>query len=165
MTGDCENKTDNPSKAQRKRDMAELRKLAERLADLSQDQLDQIKDQIIRDSIEAIRKIKKGNAHKRQVQYTAKLLSRIDSTDIRQLVDSLDASTAAYVNRFHRLETWRESLILGDSKTLSEIFTEHPECDRQKLRQLTRAAVKERGNNERGPQHKKLFQFLKHLPS
>ena len=154
----------HPSKSQRKRDMDELRKLANRLAELNQEQINQINDVVIKESVEATRKITKGNARKRQIQYTAKLLSKIDTTDIRQLVDTLDASSALYVQKFHSLESWRERLIQSDDTVLNEIFLEHPDCDRQQLRQLTRTAIKERAIDDQGLHFRKLFQFLKQLP-
>ena len=151
------------SKSQRKREMGELRELATRLAELNQDQIDQINDTVIRESVEATLKITKGNARKRQIQYTAKLLSKIDNTQIRQLIDTLDSSSAVYVQKFHRLENWRERLIDGDESVWNHIFLNHPDCDRQLLRQLTRNAVKELSINDKGPHFKKLFQFLKQL--
>ncbi|SVC43303.1 uncharacterized protein METZ01_LOCUS296157 [marine metagenome] len=143
--------------------MGELRKLATRLAELNQEQINQINDAVIKESVEATRKITKGNARKRQIQYTAKLLSKIDTTDIRQLVDTLDASSALYVQKFHSLESWRERLIQSDDAVLNEIFLEHPDCDRQQLRQLTRTAIKERASDGKGAHFRKLFQFLKQL--
>ena len=154
----------HPSKSQRKRDMGELRKLATKLAELNQEQINQINDAVIKESVKATRKITKGNARKRQIQYTAKLLSKIDITDIRQLVDTLEAGSTFYTQKFHRLEIWRERLIQSDDTVLKEIFLEYPDCDRQQLRQLARTAIKERASDGQGAHFRKLFQFLKQLP-
>ncbi len=163
MTDDDDIEDERPSKSQRKRDMGELRKLATRLAELNLEQINQIDDPVIRESVHATRRITKGNARKRQIQYTAKLLSKVDTTDIQNLVDTLDASSAIYVQKFHRLESWRERLLRDDTSVLSEILVEHPTCDRQQLRQLTRAAIREQAGDHQGPYFRKLFQFLKQL--
>ncbi|MBT4162113.1 MAG: DUF615 domain-containing protein [Gammaproteobacteria bacterium] len=154
---------EKPSKTQRKRDMDALKQLSARLTDLSADQLSKIDDPAIRDAVTAAKKITKGNARKRQVQYIAKLLSKTNVEPIQTIIDALDASSVAYVQKFHQLETWRERLLDGDNTALDEIFSDHPQCDRQHLRQLLRNAVAER---ERGDDHiyfRKLFQFLKNL--
>lgn len=154
---------DRPSKSQRKRDMETLRKLAERLTELSNEQLQKIEDTAVREAIFAATKITKGNARKRQLQYTAKLMSKINVAPIQKIVDSLDASSAAYVQKFHQLEIWRERLISGGEDVYQEILARFPRCDRQQLRQLTRSAIAEQEKGDHQVQFRKLFQFLKKL--
>ena len=154
---------DRPSKSQRKRDMEALRVLAEKLSQISADHLARVEDEQIRESVTAATRITKGNARKRQIQYVAKLLSRIDTTPIQQIVDELDASSAAHVQKFHQLESWRERLINGDDAAFGEIVEQYPQCDRQHLRTLTRQAVQEHEQSEQHVQFRKLFQFLKKL--
>ena len=154
---------DRPSKSQRKRDMEALRVLAEKLSQISADHLARVEDEQIRESVTAATRITKGNARKRQIQYVAKLLSRIDTTPIQQIVDELDASSAAHVQKFHQLESWRERLINGDDAAFAEIVEQYPQCDRQHLRTLTRQAMQEHEKGEQHVQFRKLFQFLKKL--
>ncbi len=157
---------EKPSKSQRKREMDALKLLSARLTDLSTDQLSKIDNQTIRDAVTAAKTITKGNARKRQVQYIAKLLSRVNVEPMQAIIDTLDASSATYVQKFHKLETWRERLIDGDDTILNEIFSTHPSCDRQQLRQLTRKAIAERTRGDDNHiQYRKLFQFLKNLNS
>lgn len=156
---------DKPSKSQRKRDMDALRLMADRLTTLSADQLISIGELDIIDAVKAAKKITKGNARKRQIQYIAKLLSRIDVTGVQIIIDELDASSAAYIQKFHQLEIWRERLIDDDADTLSEIYDAFPNCDRQHLRQLTRSAITERQRGQQQVNYRKLFQFLKSLDS
>ena len=151
------------SKSQRKRERGELRELANRLSALGQEQIDKISDAAIKESVETTRKIKKGSAHKRQIQYTTKLLSKTDSSNIRQLIDTVDARTSVHAQRFQGLEKWRDELMRGNKKVLGEILLKHPDCDRQLLRRLTRNAIKEQTSNTAGPHFRKLFQFLKRL--
>ena len=90
-----------PSKSQKKRDMDGLKELGDRLTELSPDHLAKIDNDQVREAVEAARKITKGNARKRQIQYIAKLLSRIDVDPIRNIIETLDASSAAYIQKFH----------------------------------------------------------------
>jgi ribosome-associated protein len=154
---------ERPSKSQRKREMNDLRDLAVRLTELTSDQLSRINYPQIRDAIEAAKKITKGNARKRQIQYTAKLLSKIDVDDIRLIINEMDASSAAYVQKFHQLETWREQLINQEPEVMDQIFSQHPQADRPHLRQLVRHAVQEREKGEQQVHFRKLFQYLRQL--
>ena len=48
-------------------------------------------------------------------------------------------------------------------KMMNEIIDAFPEVDRQQLRQLTRAAIKEAKSGDNRVEYRKLFQFLKAL--
>lgn len=152
-----------PSKSQRKRDMQALKDLAVRLTELSAENIARIEPQELQEAVIACSKIHKGSARKRQVQYVAKLLSRMDISPITTIVDEIDASSTAYVRKFHQLEQWRENLIAGDPDAMREICDEFPDVDRQQLRQLVRNATQETEKGEQGPAFRKLFQFLKGL--
>jgi len=154
---------EKPSKSQRKRDMDELKKLAGRLTELSAEHLERIGDDQVLEAVMAAKKITRGNARKRQLQFIAKLLSRIDIEPVREIVEALNASSAVYVEKFHQLESWRERLIEQDADVHDELFARFPDCDRQQLRQLTRSAINERQKGDQHIQYRKLFQFLKRL--
>lgn len=153
----------DPSKSQKKRDMDGLRELGDRLTALSPDHLAKVDNDQVREAVEAARKITKGNARKRQIQYIAKLLSRIDVDPIKNIIETLDASSAAYIQKFHQLESWREKLVNGDSETLSEVLDKSPNADRQRLRHLVRKARDERETGQQTTHFRRLFQFLKAL--
>ena len=152
-----------PSKSQKKRDMDALKDLGDRLTELSPDHLSKVEDEHVRAAVEAAKKITKGNARKRQIQYIAKLLSRIDVDPIRNIIETLDASSAAYVQKFHQLESWRERLVDGDVEVLSEVLDTFPHADRQQLRHLVRKACDERETGQQTTHFRRLFQFLKAL--
>ena len=156
-----------PSKSQKKRDMDGLKELGNRLTELSPDHLVKVENGQVRDAVKEARKITKGNARKRQIQYIAKLLSRIDVDPIMNIIETLDASSAAYVQKFHQLESWRERLVDGDSKALSEALSEvlstFLHTDRQQLRHLVRKARDERETGQQTTHFRRLFQFLKAL--
>lgn len=157
-----EEEFEGPSKSQKKREMQALKDLAQRLSELSIEQLESIEDSGIREAILAARKITKGNARKRQLQYAAKLMSKTDVSPIQTIVDELDASSAVHIQKFHQLETWRERLIEGDQNAMNELLAHYPNTDRQQLRQLIRQAQQEAEKKpEQKTQFRKLFQFLK----
>jgi ribosome-associated protein len=158
-----------PSKTQKKREMQDLREMGEKLVLLTDDQLAPISDPELIKAILEYRRINKGNARKRQLQYIAKLMSKTDIEDIRNLIDRYDASSRNHARQFHQLETWREQLILGDYTAIDDIAAEHPNLDRQHLKQLTRKAIQERTKNDTedkpgAPVHfRRLFKYLKTL--
>jgi len=141
-----------------------LKELGDRLTELSPDHLAKIDNDQVREAVEAARKITKGNARKRQIQYIAKLLSRIDVDPIRNIIETLDASSAVYIQKFHQLESWRERLVDGSSEALSEVLDTFPHADRQQLRHLVRKACDERKIGQQTTHFRRLFQFLKALP-
>ncbi len=153
-----------PSKSQRKRDMQMLRDLGESLLSLPVDHLKQISEPAIIAAVQECKKITKGNARKRQIQFIGKLLAKTEITEIQAMVDRFDASSRSHVTQFHKLEQWRERLIAGDNAVLDEIFVQFPGLDRQHLRQLTRKVIIEKEKSIDPPvQYRKLFQYLKSL--
>lgn len=157
------------SKSQRKKEMRELRLLGEKLVQLNDEQLSPLSNAAIINAVHEFRKITKGNARKRQIQYIGKLLRSLEIDDIKKLVDRYDASSKTHARQFHQLEKWREQLITGDFSALDEIAATYPAMDRQQLKQLTRKAIKERQKLTEehftgAPIHyRKLFQHLKSL--
>lgn len=158
-----------PSKSQLKRDAQNLVDLGEKLLTLPEKQLPQIGLPDVVDAVLAAKKIRKGNARKRQLQFIGKLLRKSDITELMQIVNRFDASTTAHATQFHQLESWRERLINDDASAMTEITNEYPGVDRQHLRTLTRNATRERSkltesNQTQAPvQFRKLFQYLKSL--
>ena len=64
-----------PSKSQRKREMQLLRDLGEKLLSLPVDHLEKISEPAIIVAVQDCKKITKGNARKRQIQFIGKLLA------------------------------------------------------------------------------------------
>lgn len=157
------------SKSQRKRETQEFRILAEKLVQLTDEQLSPLSNTALTSAIHEYRKITKGNARKRLISYIGKLLRGIEIDDISNLIARYDASSKIHARQFHQLEQWREQLISGDYGAMDEIAALHPVMDRQQLKQLTRKAIQERqkliNDQLKGApvQYRKLFQYLKTL--
>lgn len=159
-----EDEYDGPSKSQLKRDAKALVALGEKLLVIPEDQLQQIGLPDVVDAITDAKKITKGNARKRQLQYVGKMLRHADLTELHQVIDRFDASSTEHVTKFHQLEDWRERLIEEDSQVVGDIMAVYPEVDIQQLRSLTRNAITERKADKQPPIHfRKLFQYLKSL--
>ncbi len=156
-----------PSKSQLKRDAQALVDLGEKLLTIPEQQLPQIELPEVVEAVLAAKKIRKGNARKRQLQFIGKLLRKSDTSALMQVINRFDASTAQHATQFHQLEDWRERLINDDATVMSEITAQHPHLDRQHLRSLVRNAIRERqqiADTDKPPiQFRKLFKYLKSL--
>ncbi len=156
------------SKSSRKREAQDIKNMGLRLTELSDDQLSALPYDNVKEAVVAYRKIGKGGARKRQLMYIGKLLRKVDLEPVSVLIDRYDASSLVHVQQFHQLESWRERLIGGDDSVFEEIGQQHPEFDRQQLRQLVKSAKSEVQRQATNPdlpprQYRKLFQFLKSL--
>ena len=164
MEEDEEFEYDGPSKSQLKRDAKGLVEMGERLLTIPEDQLSHIGLPDVVTAVLDTKKIKKGNARKRMLQYLGKLLRNADLTNVELLIDRFDASSVEHVTHFHQLEDWRERLIEEDKMVTGEITAVYPDLDRQHLRALARNAINERRQDKQPPVHfRKLFQYLKSL--
>lgn len=153
-----------PSKTQRKRDMADLRELGERLASLPEHDIREVADEQLREAALEYRRINKGNAKKRQLQYIGKLLRRTDVNKIRALIERKDASKLAHKTAFHQLERWRTLLLEDFVLGVDAVASTYPNVDRQQLRSLTRQVAREVASGSSEKRHyRRLFQFLRDL--
>ncbi|MFT7688779.1 MAG: ribosome-associated protein [Candidatus Azotimanducaceae bacterium] len=161
-----------PSKSRRKREVHAITELGDKLMTIPDAQLNTLPYPLIIDAINECKKITKGNARKRQLQFIGKQLRKIDLDAVHQLIDRFDASSDAHATHFHLLEIWRDRLISEDQNVLSEIIEELPSIDLQHLRQLTRNAINEKTKHDKlrakqvtevltPVQYRKLFQYLK----
>ena len=150
------------SKSQRKREVKAITDLGEKLLKIPDEQLKGLPYPKIVDAIIAGKKIHKGNARKRQVQYIGKLLRNVDLDEVQQLIDRFDASSRSHVLKFQQLETWRDRLLKQDKTVMDEILRQIPDINTQHLRHLVRSAIRESTENLTTPvQFRKLFQYLK----
>lgn len=152
------------SKSQLKRDMHELQALGQELTELTTSQLKKIVlPESLSDAVHAARAINAHGARKRQLQYIGKLMRNIDSEPIRQQLDKLKNHSVANKKHFHQLELWRDKLIDGGDTAMSGLLQEHPNIDRQHLRQLIRSAQKEKTQDKPPRAARALFQYLREL--
>jgi ribosome-associated protein len=158
---------DGPSRSQQRREALDIFKLAETLAALSDAQLARVP--LADDLLAEVRRTRAVTSHiarKRQTQFLAKQLRKLDETEVepirKALADDRDKAhreTAA----LHRVETLRERLLEGGDEALSEFIAAYPSADRQRLRQLVRNALAERKTNKPPHAQREIFRELREL--
>jgi ribosome-associated protein len=151
---------DLPSRSQLKRDSQELRDLGEQLVLMANSHLEKITlDSSLLAAIKEARRLKNLDARRRQIQYIGKLMRNIDLTEIRYSIDKLNHQSQTFRQHFAMLEQWRDRLIDEGNSAIEEFLIDYPNADRQKIRNLSRQASREKT----GSAKTKLFKYLKEL--
>jgi len=160
-----DNDEDIVSRSQVKREAHAIQELGAAMIKLQASVLEKIPlPENIHDAIMAARKLKKGSALKRQVQYVGKLLRNSDDEEsIRIAYEKAINPYREDTKLFHQMENWRDRLIAEGDKALEELIIEMPQIDRQHLRQLIRNAKKEKEKNKPPKSSREIFQYLKQL--
>ena len=156
-----------PSRSEQRRAALDVLALGQQLVGLSAAQLAKlpIPDDLMPHIVDAQR-ITSHVAHKRQLAFLAKQMRREDDATLDAIRDALDAGGEAArreTAQLHRVEAWRERLIADGDAALSELLAEHPQADRQHLRQLVRNAIDERNRNKPPHAFRELFRELREL--
>lgn len=155
---------EDKSKSERKREVTALQDLGERLLDLSQEQLNNIRiSQELQDALILAKTLKSRGARRRQMQYIGVLMRRIDPEPIRLMIHEIDKGQKHKAREFQQLETMRNSLIDGDDTVFEQIIRLFPDADILRLRQLVRGARKEKKENKPSKQSRSLFRYLREL--
>ncbi|OOF37439.1 hypothetical protein BKK49_11315 [Rodentibacter rarus] len=151
------------SKSEIKRDAQELKQLGEKLVNLTKNNLSKVPlDEALLDAIELAQGLQK-EARRRQLQYIGKLLRGIDVSPIRDALDKIENKHLQQQAMLHKLEILRDELVEKGDVALTELFNEYPSVDRQQLRNLIRAAQKERAQNKPSKAYREIYQLLKDL--
>lgn len=164
-TDDFENEFTGPSRSQLRRDALDIFKLAEALASLSDAQLARVPlDDELREEVQRTRAVTSHIARKRQTQFLAKQLRKLDEEALEAIRKALAHDRAAMhreAAELHRVEAWRERLLEEGDEALAEFVAAHPAADRQQLRQLVRNALAERKANKPPHAYRELFRELR----
>ena len=128
------------SKSQLKRESQALQDLGKKLCHFSADQLAKIPlDDKMKDAIAlAHRLVNKRSALKRHYQYIGKILRNEDVDPIFAAVEAIENKDQHNKQHFKELEYWRERILNEGDPAINECCTQHPELERQQLRQLWR---------------------------
>ena len=149
-----------PAKSQKKRDSEAKQKLGLELTRLAPDQLAKVDlPEDIRLAIEDYKRMKSFGALRRQMQLIGKLMRRLDGAAVREAIDRATGESRAAVAALHRAERLRDAM-LADDAAVTDYVAEHPETDVQKLRQLVRAARKEREAAKPPKSARELYKLL-----
>lgn len=151
------------SKTEMKRDMEALQKIGEELVNLKPNALAKIPlDEEMLDAIHDAQRFK-NEARRRQLQFIGKLMRQVDIEPIQAALDMLRNKHSQATAQLHKLEQKRDDLIDNGDSMINEIIAEHPDADRQRLRQLVRQANKEKAQNKPAKAYREIFQYLKEL--
>jgi ribosome-associated protein len=153
-----------PNKTQIKKEMAALFALSEEMSELSASQLKylELPENIHKAVVEVSGMPHKG-ARKRLLKFIAGQLHKIDVEPILEKLARMKNKSAHAVREHHIVERWRDHLIAGGNETLTELLNEHPQADRQQLRQLLRNAQKEAEAAKPPKSSRLLYRYLKDL--
>jgi ribosome-associated protein len=167
MMADHEPEYQEPSRSQLRREALDVLKLAQTLAALSDAQLARVPlDDDLRAEVQRTRAVTQQIARKRQSQYLAKQMRKLDDSELDAIRAALEHDRE-YAHRetaaLHRVEQWRERLIGEGDAALTELLQEFPSADRQHLRQLARNARLEREQNKPLHAFHELFRALRKL--
>jgi ribosome-associated protein len=132
------------SRTAQKKSMQIYIKIGAELLNLSRSQLGTIPVyNELSDALNVAKKIKVGNALKRQMSFIGKLIRTNNHTEIQAALDELTLQDSRHESISKKAEKWREKLLAEEPTALAEFIGAHPNCDKQKLNQLVRSAIKE----------------------
>ena len=156
-----------PSRSQLRREALAVFELAERLMEQNESELARLPmEEELRDLVRESQRITQQIARKRQTQFLAKHLRRLDDAGldaIRQGIEHAKADSRRDTAALHRIESWRDRLVDDGDTALAEFLTAYPHADRQHLRQLARNAHAERLQNKPPHAYRELFRALREL--
>ncbi|SUT90622.1 x96 protein [[Actinobacillus] rossii] len=154
------------SKSEIKRDAEELKKLGSKLVELTQANLDKIQlNETLLDAVNLARR-SRLEAKRRQLQFIGKLLRSATEDEINHIRESLDKIENKHNQQqamLHKLELLRDELVEQGDDALAKLLDEHPDADRQHLRNLIRSAQKEKVQNKPPKAYRDIYQYLKAL--
>ena len=151
------------SKSEIKRDAEDLKQLGEKLVNLTKANLTKVPlDDNLKDAIELAQRLQK-EARRRQLQYIGKLLRSINAEPIREALEKIENKHNQQQAMLHKLEILRDELIVKGDAALTDLLNEYPSADRQQLRNLIRAAQKEKEQNKPSKAYREIYQILKTL--
>ncbi len=167
MTESKKNLSQKPeliSKSQLRRDALELKSLAARLIKLSPARLALVPlDEQLRDAVDEAQHIRSNVARKRQMQFVAKLLRRIDAEPLMLAIDGFDNEARQLNARHHRAEAWRDHLLETGDPAVGELLGQRRDADAQVIRQLIRNARRETNQGKPPAAARALFRMLREL--
>jgi ribosome-associated protein len=155
---------EKPSKSELKREMTALQELGEAIVKLSDGEFSTIPlEGELLAAITVARRLKSGEGLRRQLQYIGKLMRLVDSAAIAAAYEELQNGRQQRNQQFHALEQLRDEIIATGLPAMEKVLADYPNTDRQHLRQLITAAVKERELQKPPAAARKLFRYLREL--
>jgi ribosome-associated protein len=156
--------TERPSKSARKREMAALLALAERMTQLSDADLARLEvDAALREALDLARRMKSSGARNRQLRHCVHLMDTDELAPVRAFLDNRHAAQVGAKRRFHEAERWRDRLVAEGDTALDALLVRFSQGDRQQARQLVLAAQREQRSGKPAGAGRRLFRWLRPL--
>ena len=156
--------TSEVSKSQRKREAHELLDLAKKLISMPETRLRRLPlDPDLCREVDFARSIRAHGARKRQLMTVGKMLRNRDTGPLLDAVNNIDEKNRQVTARHHHVEAWRDRLVEGSDRELSELLEQTPAINAQTLRQLIRNARKEAKLGKPPAAARKLFKLLRDI--
>lgn len=166
-SGRISKRATGPSRSQRRREALDVLDLAGALMAAPEGVVPKLPlDDELAALLAESRQIRQQIARKRQTQFLAKHLRRLDDEDLDALRAILgqDRELARRdAAQLHRLEAQRDRLIEAGDEALAELLDLHPEIDRTRVRQLVRQARQERERQAPPRAGRDLYRLLRSL--
>ncbi|HHJ16749.1 MAG TPA: DUF615 domain-containing protein [Gammaproteobacteria bacterium] len=153
-----------PSKSRLKREAHALQQLGIDLLDLSESVWETLglPETLIAALTEAKRLHSRGG-RKRQLQFIGKLMRDVDPEPIEAYFTRQRLKARQLAQAHHQLEDWRDRLIDEGDPAAEDFLQQHPQADRQHLRQLIRQARKEQAQNKPPKSSRALFRYIRDI--
>jgi ribosome-associated protein len=152
-----------PNKTVLKREIKVLNQLGRELIDMPPASLKKVPlSDDMRLAIRDGQRFKKG-ALQRQLRRIANLMGHEDVEAIQHEILRQKQPSKQQTAEMHQLEQWRDRLIAGDDKLLTELIDQFAVIDRQHIRQLVRNASVEKKGNKPPKSARLLFKYLSEI--
>ena len=153
-----------PNKTLIKKELAGLFALSEEMSELTPGQLKtlDLPENINKALLETSGMPHKG-ARKRLLKFITGQLHKIDVKPILEKLSRIQNKSTHAVREHHLVEHWRDRLLAEGNDALTALFDEHPQADRQLLRQLLQNAKKETQAGKPPKSSRLLYRHLKEL--
>lgn len=155
------------SKSHMKREMHHLQELGEALLNIKADEIIKLNLSVsLQDALTETRKIKHREGLRRQMQFVGKLMRKEPDETVANIEDLLERKRNQH-NRLtqqqHLIEQWRDRILDQGTEGIDAFIIDHPEADRQWLRQIMRQGQQERSQNTPPAAARKLFAYIRDL--
>lgn len=149
-----------PNKTQLKREVKVLNRLGKELIEMSESALKKVPlSETMQQAVKDGQRFSRG-ALQRQLRRIASLMQHEDVEAIQLELARQKAPSKQQTAELHQIEQWRDRLIAGDDKLLTELIDQYPVIDRQHIRQLVRNAALEEKRNKPPKSARALFKYL-----
>ena len=152
-----------PNKTVLKREIKVLNQLGKELIELPPSSLKKVPlSDTMRQAVRDGQRFQRG-AYQRQLRRIAKLMAHEDVEAIQFEIARQKQPSKQQTAEIHQLEQWRDRLIAGDDKLLTELIDQFSVINRQQIRQLVRNAALDLKNSKPPKSARLLFKYLSEI--